>query len=100
MDCVDIDLAACLQQTVARSSFEPDTESNEHQPDIFTVRLIAVYLDSPCHKDKNNGYRLELHPLTSSLLRGCRVPPRSLMMLLIYNQLNGQKKSSVAQQGC
>ena len=68
MDCVDIDLAACLQQTVARLSFEPDTECNEHQPDIFTVRLIAVYLDSPCQKDKNNDYRLELHPLTSSPL--------------------------------
>ena len=62
-----------LPVRVARSSFEPDTESNEHQPDIFTVRLIAVYLDSPCHKDKNNGYRLELHPLTSS--RGCCAPP-------------------------
>ena len=90
MDCVDIDLAACLQQTVARSSFEPDTECNEHQPDIFTVRLIAVYLDSPCHKDKNNGYRLELHQDPHLLSR----------LLLIYNQLNGQKKSSVAQQGC
>ena len=61
MDCVDIDLAACLQQTVARSSFEPDTECNEHQPDICTVRLIAVYLDSPCRKDKNNGYRSKLN---------------------------------------
>jgi len=42
-------------------SLEPDTECNEHQPDICTVRLIAVYLDSPCRKDKNNGYRSKLN---------------------------------------
>ena len=87
MDCVDIDLAACLQQTVARSSFEPDTECNEHQPDIFTVRLIAVYLDSPCHKDKNNGYRLELYQVPHLLSRLLCGSHRLVLLLAVLTNV-------------